>query len=142
MIYFDSSALVKRYIEESGSDVVQSLLDRDVSAATSKLAYPEILSALTRKQRSGELTRRSLQAAVNQFEADWAGMVVVEFHDELLPTMKSLLLKHHLRGADTVHLSSALWLKRSVQSDLTFVASDLNLLKAAQAERLEVINPQ
>ena len=70
MIYFDSSALVKRYIEESGSDVVQSLLDRDVSAATSKLAYPEILSALTRKQRSGELTRRSLQAAVNQFEAD------------------------------------------------------------------------
>jgi predicted nucleic acid-binding protein len=142
MIYFDSSALVKRYIEESGSDVVQSLLDRDASAATSKLAYPEILSALTRKQRSGELTKRSLQAAVSQFEADWAGIVVVEFHDELLPTMKSLLLKHHLRGADTVHLASALWLKRAVQSDLAFVASDLNLLKAAQAERLEVINPQ
>ena len=142
MIYFDSSALVKRYIEESGSDVVQSLLDRDTSAATSKLAYPEILSALTRKQRSGELTRRSLQAAVNQFEADWEGIVVVEFHDELLPTMKSLLLKHHLRGADTVHLSSALWLKRSVQSDLAFVAPDVNLLKAARAERLEVINPQ
>jgi uncharacterized protein len=142
MIYFDSSALVKRYIEESGSDVVQSLLDRDTSAATSKLAYPEILSALTRKQRSGELTKRSLQAAVQQFEADWAGIVVVEFHDELLPAMKSLLLKHHLSGADTVHLSSALWLKRALQSDLAFVASDLNLLKAARAERLEVINPQ
>ena len=122
--------------------MVQSLLDRDTSIATSKLAYPEIVSALTRKQRSGELTKKSLQAVVDQFETDWAGIVVVEFHDELLPTVKSLLMKHHLRGADTVHLSSALWLKRSLQSDLAFVASDLNLLKAARAERLEVINPQ
>ena len=142
MIYFDSSALVKRYVEEPGSDMVQSLLDRGTSIATSKLAYPEIVSALTRKQRSGELTKRFLQAVIDQFEVDWAGMVVVEFHDELLPTVKSLLMKHQLRGADTVHLSSALWLKRAVQSDLSFVASDLDLLKAARAERLDVINPQ
>jgi predicted nucleic acid-binding protein len=133
---------VKRYVEEPGSDMVQSLLDRDTSIATSKLAYPEIISALTRKQRSGELTKRFLQAVIDQFEADWAGIVVVEFHDELLPTVKSLLIKHHLRAADTVHLSSALWLKRSVKSDLAFVASDVNLLKAARAELLDAINPQ
>ena len=142
MMYFDSSALVKRYVEEPGSDMVQSLLDRDTSIATSKLAYPEMVSALTRKQRSGELTKRFLQAVIDQFEVDWAGMVVVEFHNELLPTVKTLLMKHQLRGADTVHLSSALWLKRAVQSDLSLVASDLDLLKAARAERLDVINPQ
>ena len=56
--------------------------------------------------------------------------------------MRPLLGKYPLKGADTVHFSSALWLKHAVQTDLTFVASDVTLVKAAQSERLKVVDPQ
>ena len=54
MIYFDSSALVKRYIEEKGSDKVNALLEEKSVAATSRLTYAEILAAITRRHKTGD----------------------------------------------------------------------------------------
>jgi hypothetical protein len=47
-----------------------------------------------------------------------------------------------LKGADSIHLSTALWLKRTLKEEVLFVASDLELLKAARAEKLKILNPQ
>ena len=55
MIYIDSSALVKRYLKENGSERVQKTLSGKNLLAVSKLAYPEVLSAFMRKHRAGEL---------------------------------------------------------------------------------------
>jgi len=66
----------------------------------------------------------------------------VEFHDELLPGIELLIRKYPLKGADALHLSSALWLEKTVQEKVTFVASDESLLKAARSERLKIVNPQ
>ncbi|MFH1146524.1 MAG: hypothetical protein V1736_02305, partial [Pseudomonadota bacterium] len=76
------------------------------------------------------------------FEADWKSFVIVEFQDELLPVMKRLAQKHALKGADLVHLSSVLWLRKAVREKMIFVASDVQLLRAAEAEKIEVINPE
>ncbi len=141
MIYFDSSALVKRYLREAGSESVNAILLSQEIIVTSKLAYPEILSAFMRKHRGGELARKSLRSVIDQFESDWKLFSIVEFHDELFPTIKALIEKYLLKGADTVHLSSALWLKQASREDVKFVASDLNLLKAAESENLHSINP-
>ena len=141
MIYLDSSALVKRYLRETGSDAVQSIVRAERTIATSKLTYPEMLSALMRKHRAGEVEQNSLRTVIDKFESDWYHFFVIEFHDELLPTVRTLLRKYPLKGTDTVHLSSALWLGRAAGENVTFVASDLNLLKAAEAENLDIINP-
>ena len=45
MIYFDSSALVKRYLKEDGTEVVKSILRAEKMIGTSKLTYPEMFSA-------------------------------------------------------------------------------------------------
>ena len=66
MIYFDSSALVKRYLKEKGTDVVQSLTAREELVATSKFSYPEILSAFMRKRREGELGEEQTQSNLHQ----------------------------------------------------------------------------
>ena len=141
MIYLDSSALVKRYAEEAGTDFVKSILSTDRLMTTSKLTYPEILSALMRKVRAGEIKRKRFDDIVDRFEKDWNHVLVLEFHNELLQIVKPLIEKHPIKSADAIHLSSALWLKLSSKIDVTFVASDLNLLKAAQAEKLQIINP-
>jgi len=141
MIYLDSSALVKRYTEEVGTDFVKSILATNGLITTSKLTYPEILSALMRKVRSGEIEKKTFNGIVDKFDKDWDHILVLDFHNDLLPIVKTLIEKYPLKAADAIHLSSALWLKLSSKVDVTFVASDSNLLKAAGAEKLQVMNP-
>lgn len=141
MIYADSSALVKRYVKEAGSVRLAEKLSSSDIVATSKLAFPELLSAFARKRRSRELSEKSFRGAVRRFEEDWKDFLVVDFHDDLRPLIKSLVVKYALKGADSVHLSSALWLSESSRMSVVFSASDEQLLKAARAERLEVFSP-
>lgn len=141
-MYIDSSALVKRYLRESGSDRAQAIVaDADV-IATSKLAYPELLSAFMRKHREGEIKKRTLRTILEMLDRDWESILVIEFHDELLPIIRPLITQHALKGADSIHLASAIWLARASKVSVTFVASDMNLLEAARLEDLPVINPQ
>lgn len=142
MIYFDSSALVKRYLKEKGTDVVLSLTTQEEFVVTSKLAYPELLSAFMRKRRAGELGEEPLQSVLDRLDADWAELFIIEMHVELLPIVKSLIGKYPLKGADSIHLASALWLESMTRTEVTFVASGLNLLNAAAVENLKILNPQ
>ena len=142
MIYLDSSALVTRYIEEEGSDKVNALLEETAIAATSRLAYPEILSAITRRHKAGDIAAAAFEGIKKAFKADWSAFVVVEIRVEVLQFLDGIIDRHALKGADSIHLSTALWLKEAMGDDAVFVASDLELIKAAKAEKLKIFNPQ
>jgi predicted nucleic acid-binding protein len=141
LIYLDSSALVKRYIVEKGTETLQSMMAGAGELVTSKLTYAEIWSAFMRKFREGGLKKKSLDAAAERFEMDWDHFFVIDFHDELPAIIKKLVKRHPLKAVDAVHLSSAMWLEEEIQANLTFIASDYGLLKAAEAEHLRVGNP-
>jgi predicted nucleic acid-binding protein len=142
MIYIDSSALVKRYVEEAGSGAVDRLLADHPYIATSRLAYPEILSALNRKRRAREIPLRILDELTEAFESDWSKLFVLEFDDALLPVIKGAIRRHAIRGADAVHLASAMWLRSVLREDVVFACADAKLLEAAQAERLVPFDPE
>ena len=142
MIYLDSSALVKRYIEEEGSDKVNALLEERSIAAASRLAYPEILGAMARRHKAGDIDTPVFERIKKAFRADWASFIVVEMCNEVFQFLDSVIDRHALKGADSIHLSTALWLKRTLKEEVLFVASDLELLKAARAEKLKILNPQ
>ena len=142
MIYFDSSALVKNYVFEDGSSIVAKLLLENINNATSKLTYAEILSALVRRARNGDLSLQKMREVINKFEDDWNRLLVVDFHNDILPAIKRAIEKHQLKASDSIHLASAIWLKTSLKEDIVFASSDINLLKAARKERLSSINPQ
>ena len=142
MLYVDSSALVKKYVEEPGSDRVLKLLAQSGMAVTSKLAYPELLAGLGRKRREKGITEKDYRDALVDFESDWNAFLIIEFQDELLAVIKLLTMKHALKGADLVHLASALWIQKAAKEKVAFVASDIQLLRAAKAEKLEIINPE
>ncbi|MGA2731803.1 MAG: type II toxin-antitoxin system VapC family toxin [Syntrophobacteraceae bacterium] len=142
MIYFDSSALVKRYIEEKGSDKVNALLEEKSVAATSRLTYAEILAAITRRHKTGDIETPAFEKIKKAFKADWKSFTVVEMRTEVFEFVDTVIDRHALKGADSVHLSTALWLKQTMKEDVIFVASDLELLKAAKAEKLSILNPR
>jgi len=141
MIYLDSSELVKRYVEEDGSDAIDRLLVDHPYAATSRLAYPEILSALNRMHRSREFSAGVLDKTIAAFETDWGKLFILEFDEELLPIIKQSIRKHAIRGADAVHLASATWLRSVLKEDVIFACADAKLLGAASAERLLAFDP-
>lgn len=140
MNYLDTSALIKRFVTEKGSPLVQTLLARKGPVATAKIAYAEVHAGLKRKQREGHLSNAQYALACRQFERDWQAYVRVDLRDEVLLVARDLIQRHPLRGFDAIHLASALSLKSGLGEDITFAAADEPLLRAAQAERLRALN--
>jgi predicted nucleic acid-binding protein len=140
VIYLDTSALIKRFVNEKGSLLVRSLVQREPALATAKIAYAEIFAGLTRKLREGNLAKAQYALVCRQFDRDWHAYIRVELGDDLLFLARDLIQRHPLRGFDAVHLASALTLKTALGEDITFAAADGRLLKAAKAENLEPLN--
>lgn len=142
MIYYlDSSALVKRYAAESGSDRVASLIEGDYKIAVSWLAIPETLSAVARRAKGGSICVEDLAAIRSQLNQDMRRFMIVDVCGAPIDGIEMLIARHTLRGADSIHLSTALWLWKASKSPVVFVASDNELLTAARAERLKILNP-
>lgn len=140
MIYFDTSALIKRFVNEKGSTLVQSLVRRERTVATATIAYPEIFAGLTRKLREGNLSRSEYDLTCRQFESDWLAYLRLELQENILLLARDLIQRHPLRGYDAVHLASAVNLNSALGEEVTFAAADARLLRAARAEKLDALN--
>ena len=114
MIYLDTSALIKRFVNEKGSPLVQSLLQQPEGVATAKIAYAEIFAGLARKLREGHIPKTLHALACRQFERDWPAYLRVDLQDNVLFLARDLIQRHPLRGFDAVHLASALSLKNAL----------------------------
>jgi predicted nucleic acid-binding protein len=140
VIYLDTSALIKRFVNEKGSPLVQSLVTEKGPVATAKIAYAEIFAGFARKLREGHLSKTLHALACRQFERDWQSYLRVELQDDILFLARDLVQRHPLRGFDAVHLASALSLKNALGEEITFAAADGRLLRAVGAENLEPLN--
>jgi uncharacterized protein len=108
LVYFDSSALVKLLAEEAGSDLAAQLWDSCDAAVASRLAYPEVCAALAAAARNHDLGEHDLDAAEHTWASYWAAIRPVEFTPAVEQHAGQLARVHALRGADAVHLASAL----------------------------------
>jgi len=140
MNYLDTSALIKRFVTERGSPLVERLVREEGPIATAKIAYVEVYAGLTRKHREGHLPGSQYALACRQFETDWQAHIRVDLQDEILVVARNLIRRHPLRGFDAIHLASALSLRAALGEEITFAAADERLLRAARAERLRPLN--
>ncbi len=108
LVYFDSSALVKLVVEEAGSQLAAELWDGCDGALSSRLAYPEVRAALAASARNHDLGAGDLLQAEQAWEEFWAATRKVELTAEVEQRAGHLARAHALRGADAVHLASAL----------------------------------
>jgi len=132
-LYVDSSSLVKLYVDEPGSAEVAELVKDAAVVATSALAYPEIRAAFARRRREQTMTTRQLHAAREQFESDWATLLVLSCDHTLARRAGEMAEKHALRGADAVHLASfERLLAVADDDDLQFSCADQRLSHAAR----------
>jgi predicted nucleic acid-binding protein len=135
LVYFDSSALVKLLVDEVGTDIASELWDGCDAALSSRLAYPEVRAALAASARNSDLTARELHVAEATWEDFWPSMRPVELTPSVERHAGQLAVERALRGADAVHLASALALD---SADLVVAVWDRRLRTGVTAENLAV----
>lgn len=141
MIFFvDTSALIKLYVEEPGSDLMRSLAARGEPMAASHLAFAEMHASFSRRRREGLFLPDEFEELGLRWAEDWQGFMQVPIGAEVLALVPRLCEIHPLRGADALHLASALMLEEN-GLDVTFACSDRTLLAAAHSEGLATYNP-
>lgn len=130
IFYFDSSAFVKLVVEEDFSDLAAAFWDGCDAAVSSRLAYPEVRAALAAAGRDHRLDVEAQRQAEAAWEEYWAATRAVELTEKLAAHAGQLAGEHALRGADAVHVASAL----AVGTDeLLFAAWDQRLRSGAEA---------
>lgn len=108
IVYFDSSALVKLLVNEDGSDLADALWDGCDAATSSRLAYPEVCWALAAAEINHQLDPEDVRTAQAMWETLWSEVRPVELTASVEQEAGRLARTHSLRGADAVHLASAL----------------------------------
>jgi predicted nucleic acid-binding protein len=139
LVYFDSSALVKLLVEETGSDLVAELWDGCDAPVASRLAYPEVRAALAAAARNHDLDDRDLGGAENAWDGYWAATRPVELTAAVEQHAGRLARAHALRGAGAVHLASALAIG---DPDLVVAVWDRRLHAGARAAGARVAPAQ
>ena len=143
--YLDASAWVKRYYSELGTRWVQELFAQHPTIACASLGLIEVTATPARKRKAREIDPLPFEQKVQELEEDWGSFIQIQLTTEAVDLAKDLARNMALRGADAVHLASALVLQRrfaDVEDRLVFVASDRELKEAAQSSSLAVIDPE
>jgi predicted nucleic acid-binding protein len=138
--YYDTSALVKQYLHEAGSNLVLELLKSGEKVYTASLTYAETHAAFSRRTREGRLTRETARRLALRFDKDWDSYDIVIQSEDVLRLARQMLYRHPLRSADAIHLGSALLLARtSPTGGWSFICADSRLCDAAKAEGFQPI---
>jgi uncharacterized protein len=145
LYYLETSALVKLYVREPGTDRVLALAARssDNRLAILSLAQVEFRSAIRRRERSGEIPAVIATELLDAFSRHLESRFVTQtINDFLLDIACALVDRHALRAFDAIQLAGYVVLRRSAgASTPVFVCSDQELLTAAKHEGAPILDP-
>jgi predicted nucleic acid-binding protein len=147
IFYFDTSAIVKIYHKELGSDVVDRILEsKEHGFAISFWTVLEFMVAFSAKRKRKGLSEEALRVTISRFLKDILDKFTVRsVNDELVASAISIANKHALPSADCLQLTGALELKKILSETtqkIVLIASDEEMNKVARKEGLEVLNPE
>ena len=140
-IFFDSSALIKYFIEEPGTEFVQEFILHFSESGNhpfivSGVTYAEVMTTFRRALHDKRIHDTSFQSLIQAFEEFWNCLSYPQLSEALIKRSGELSLQATLTGADAFQLASAL----EANTEL-FICADEQLCKAAFQNHLTVWNP-
>lgn len=140
-VFIDSSALVKVFVNEPGTSVIQpfiidAFVNPHIFLITSAITKAEMMTAFSALRRGRNLSQRQFEEAVTRFQERWQEFSVPDVTTTLIDRSGDIGLQNKLKGADAFQLASAL----EVDTDI-FISTDNDLNTAAAAYGLAVWNP-
>jgi predicted nucleic acid-binding protein len=131
MIYVDTSALLKRYVDESDSDQAEALLRADPTWVTARITLVETRRNLARLLPDP----KAHELAAGAFARDWARMHVVELDAVTCESAAALAESTGARSLDALHLAAA---TRALGPGGAFLTFDVRLAQIARALGFDV----
>ncbi len=126
-IFLDTSAYAKRFVEESGSDEIDSILLHGTELGLSIICVPELLSAMNRKLREKVISRSQYSKIKASLSEEIIDIDIIQLTDNVIKKTIMLLEKNILRSLDAVHIACAIEWKADI-----FITSDKRQIKAAK----------
>lgn len=142
--YFDTSALVKLYVEEEGTPEVLRIAE---SVEKNRLvmldfAQVELHSAIRLRERDGDIPETVASGVLDQFGQDLASTYIVQhINANVLQEATRLLDAHPLPAHAALQLAGCLVACASVPPPVIFVCADEGLCASARREGFRVLNP-
>lgn len=141
--FIDTSALVKLFHEEEGTDSITNLIEKNRDDLfISALSILEFTSALQRLFRAGTISEDALTTVMKAFKNELPRFKIRSVNQPVINRAEKLLQGYGrflgLRTLDSIQLASYILLDLN---EGLFVASDLNLLKAAKTIGINTFNP-
>ena len=145
----DASALVKRYHNEAGAEIVQELTDTLLAdeprrALVSWSTLAETLAALNRKKNAEVISQSIYQAIKTRLLLEAREMNILSVTDTTIRDSLGLIEHHNINASDALFLRQALdWQAQLPEGDgVVMVAADQRLLRAAETEGLAMLDPE
>lgn len=138
ILYMDTSALIKRYVREDGTDEVISIVERADGVASVTMLQVEMAAALAKSVRQQWVQEETAMQAWRDFLEHWHSFARLSVTVATLERASGLAWEHGLRGYDAIHLTSALSWQDVIDVPVTLATYDRELWSAAQKEGLGV----
>jgi hypothetical protein len=137
--YFDTSALVKRYVRERGSAQVASLLNRH-DLLSSAITPVEVASALSRKKRGGELSEADFLTTLTRIQGERVRWELVEVGQGVLSRAEEVVQGTvAMRALDAIHIASLMTFEAAAGVRVPLITGDGRQRDAAQRMKLDVV---
>ena len=133
ILFCDTSALVKLYVREEGTDAVAEQAAASEVIAVCRIAWVELMSAMARRSREHAQDTEALAEARRRFEADWPRYLVLEVSPALIELAGDYAEAFALRAYDSVQLAAGQILHREDPGGVRFGWFDHRVGKAARA---------
>ncbi len=139
ILYLDASALVKRYIQEKGSEQVGAWVNTAEMALTSLITRVEVPAAIARAGRMKLISPKEVLVALRQFQSDWDSYQRLPITENTVRRGDVLACEHNLRGYDATHLACALIWQETLGMPVTLATFDSQLARAAMEVEMEIL---
>ena len=139
IVYFDTSGLLKLFVDEPHTEEVRVWARAADAVALSRVTLPEAVAVIARRQRRGDVSLPAARSLAGEIETFWRASTVVELDEE---RAAGLAFGHGLSGFNAVQLAGALTTHDIAGGEaLAFSSFDAALNRAAVAEGLTVLEP-
>lgn len=139
-LYLDTSALVKLYIREQGTDEVNQWMAQADFKATSLITLAEANAALSRTLRMKIISQGTGEEAIRLLRKQWPLYLKTPMTEKTVARAAELAWDLGLRGYDAVHLASAELWQAALGEPAILVTYDRQLAESGRRIGLEVFS--
>ena len=139
ILFCDTSALLKLFIDEQGSESMIEACSSSEGIAVCRITWAESMAAFAQRTRFKGSSQLGLDQARSMFERAWPDFVIADVTQPLVEKAGMYADAFALHGYDSVQLAAAHNLHQQLDLPMTFACFDRRLNQAAKLLQLEVI---